>query len=65
MKYKLKKPPKVNDVRSVKKYAWLPAIAYSPINEDKYLIWLEKYLQNQKYVIGLTFHGWIKIKNYI
>lgn len=65
MKIRLDNSGKTNDIRLVKKFAWLPTIAYSAMTYDKYLIWLQKYVQQQKYVNTLTHHGWIENKNYI
>ena len=65
MKIKLDSPGKVNEIRSVKKYAWLPKVAHNIFNDDKYIIWLQPYVQQQKYLKGLHFYGWTIIKNYI
>ena len=68
-----KTEPKIGDVRDVKKFAWLPVIAWSVYQECECRVWLETYIQAQVYRhytilpdIGVVKeNNWSKVMNYV
>ena len=69
-----KTEPKIGDVRDVKKFAWLPVIAWSVYQECECRVWLETYMQEQEYLSGYEVlpdigvvkqNNWVKVKNYV
>lgn len=54
MKWKTTPRPSYNEMRIVKKFAWLPV----KLN-DEYTIWLEKYYSVERYVCGVDVCCWV------
>ena len=49
--------PAAGDVRFKTRFAWLPTIVLSKITMTDHRIWLELYIEEQEYRMGLTQDG--------
>jgi hypothetical protein len=64
MKWKIKVSPKDNDLRTIRRFAWIPIkiIFYKYTSHSLYLVWLESYQVNQLYKSD---KGWTDISMWI
>ena len=71
MKWKIDPDPKINDTRTITKFAWFPVTACNireqwdnkeheqwHNKEQLCKVWLETYKQEQRYVHKSSVHGW-------
>jgi hypothetical protein len=64
MKWKIKVSPKDNDLRTIRRFAWIPIQirVYQDNSHSLYLVWLESYQVNQLYKSD---KGWTDISMWI